>query len=258
MKLDRRSFLAFGIGTTAGSALTPLPWKLMDDVSIWSQNWPWTPVPEDGQVSYAHSVCGLCPGGCGITVRKVKDRAVKIEGMKDHPVNNGGICILGLSGLQLLYGPTRVKQPMKRVGNRGEGKWAPISWTEAIDTVSAKLKELRDKGEAHTVAGIMDSDRGSVPRLMERFLTAYGTPNFFRMPSVQDSYELTLYLMHGMRAMAAFDVEKSDYVLSFGSGLIEGWGAPVYMLQANSTWRKAGGKVVQVESRLSNTAAKSA
>ena len=116
MKIDRRSFLALSIGGAAGTALTPLPWKLMDDVSIWSQNWPWTPVPAKGENSYAFTSCTLCPGGCGIMVRMVGDRAVKIEGVEGHPVNGGGVCVLGLSGLQLLYGATRVKGPLKRVG----------------------------------------------------------------------------------------------------------------------------------------------
>ena len=120
MKIDRRSFLSFVIGGAAGTALSPLPWKLTDDFAIWSQNWPWTPVPPNGEVFYVNSACMLCPGGCGITVRKVENRAVKIEGMKDHPVNDGGICPMGVSGLQLLYGPGRVQGPLRRVGSRGE------------------------------------------------------------------------------------------------------------------------------------------
>ncbi|MDX9787206.1 MAG: menaquinone reductase molybdopterin-binding-like subunit QrcB [Desulfobacterales bacterium] len=256
MKIDRRSFLSLGIGAAAGTALTPLPWKLMDDVSIWSQNWPWTPVPEDGEVTYAHSTCSLCPGGCGISVRKVKDRAVKIEGMAGHPVNKGGICMLGLAGLQLLYGPTRVSAPLKRIGKRGEGKWQKISWREAIAEVVNHLSQLREKGEAHTVAGIMDRNRGTVPQLFERLLTAYGSPNFFRMPSVQDTHELVLHLMHGVQALAGYDVENADLIVSFGSGIIDGWGSPVRMFRANSGWKASGVKVIQVEPCLSNTAAK--
>lgn len=256
MKIDRRSFLSLGIGAAAGTALTPLPWKLMDDVSIWSQNWPWTPVPEDGEVTFVKTTCSLCPGGCGITVRKVKDRAVKIEGTTDHPVNKGGICMLGLSGLQLLYGPTRVPSPLKRVGKRGEGQWRKISWSEAVGEVVERLKQLREKGEAHSVAGIMDRDRGTVPQLFERLLTTYGSPNFFRTPSIQDTYELVLHLMHGVQAMAGFDVENSDLIISFGSGIIDGWGSPVRMFRAKSDWKASGAKVIQVESRLSNSAAK--
>ena len=257
MKIGRRSFLSFVIGGAAGTAITPLPWKLMDDVSIWSQNWPWTPVPPDGEYSYVNSVCTLCPGGCGITVRKVDDRAIKIEGMKGYPVNDGGICVLGLSGLQLLYGPTRVKSPLKRAGERGEGKWEKISWDEAIFEVTKKLSDIRSNGESHAVGSIVSSDSGTVPNLFKRFLTAYGSPNFMTMPSIQDSYEMTMQLMQGVSAKAGFDAENADFILSFGSGIIDGWGSPVRMFKANSAWKANGKKVIQIEPRLSNTAAKS-
>ena len=257
MKIGRRSFLSFIIGGAAGSAFTPLPWKLTDDSSIWSQNWPWTPVPPDGEYSQNNTVCTLCPGGCGITVRKVDDRTVKIEGMKGHPVNDGGICILGLSGLQLLYGPTRVKSPLKRVGERGEGKWEKVSWDEAISEVAKKLAEIRSQGESHAIGAIVNSNRGTVPNLFKRFLTAYGSPNFMTMPSIQDSYKTTISLMQEADAQAGFDVENADFILSFGSGIIDGWGSPVRMFKANSAWKADGKKMVQIESRLSNTAAKS-
>jgi anaerobic selenocysteine-containing dehydrogenase len=253
MKIDRRSFLSFVIGGAAGTALTPLPWKLTDDISIWTQMWPWTPVPANGQVSHVNSICTLCPGGCGITARKVEDRVVKLEGQHGHPINDGGLCLLGLSGAQLLYGPRRVKTPLKKVN----GKFRKISWDNAINEVADTLKQLRSKGHSHKVAAIAASDRGTVPELISRFLTAYGSANFIRTPSILDTYELTLHLMHGVQALPGFDVENTDFVLSFGSGLLDGWGSPVRMFQANSKLREQNGKVVQIEPRLSNTAAKS-
>jgi anaerobic selenocysteine-containing dehydrogenase len=252
MKIDRRSFLSFLIGGAAGTALSPLPWKLTDDIAIWTQMWPWVPVPEKGEVTHVTSACTLCPGGCGISVRKVGDRVVKIEGLAGHPINNGGLCTLGLAGAQLLYGPARVKGPMKKIA----GRLVEVSWEEALAEISARLKELRDAGQSHRVACIADTDRGTVPELLLRFLTVYGSPQFFRVPSIQDTYELTLYLMQGVRATAGFDFESADYVLSFGSGLLDGWGAPVNIFQAHSRWREHGGKLVQIEPRQSRTAAK--
>ena len=256
MKIDRRSFLSLGVGVAAGTALSPLPWKLTDDLSIWTQNWPWTPVPEIGETSYVNSVCTLCPGGCGISVRKVDDRGVKIEGMKGHPVNQGGICALGLSGLQLLYGPTRIKTPLKRVGKRGDGQWAKISWEQAISETAEKLDGLRTSGNSHTIAGIAGSRQGTVSQLFKRFLTAYGSPNFFHTPSSADTYQLVLQYMNGVSAAPGFDLENADFILSFGSGLLDGWGSPVRMFKANTGWRKAKARVIQIESRLSRTAAK--
>ncbi len=257
MKMDRRSFLSFAIGGAAGTALSPLPWKMMDDSAIWSQNWPWTPVPEDGEVTHISSTCTLCPGGCGITVRKINARVVKIEGTKDHPVNAGRICNLGLSGLQLLYGPTRVKTPLKRSGKRGEGKWQKISWETAISELAKQLVDLRAIGNPNALGCISGLHSGTVPTLFERFLTAYGSPNFVCTPSMEDSHEMAMHLMQGLQTPVGFDVENTDFVLSFGSGILEGWGSPVRMSLANSSWKDHNGKLFQMEPRLSTTAANS-
>ena len=245
--------MSFAIGGAAGTALSPLPWKLIDDSSIWSQNWAWTPVPERGEITHVNSTCTLCPGGCGITVRKVGDRVVKIEGMMGHPVNDGGICDLGAAGMQLLYGPTRVKTPKKKIN----GRWRNISWEAAIAEIVENLQDLRANDLSHTIACICDSDRGTVPELLNRFLTAYGSPNFIRTPSILDNYELALYLTQGVRALPGFDVPHSDFILSFGSGLIEGWESPVYMIKGKSALKQNGGRMAQIEPRLSKTAAKS-
>lgn len=245
--------MSFVIGGAAGTALTPLPWKLTDDIAIWTQMWPWTPVPQSGEVSQVDSTCTLCPGGCGITVRKIDERVVKIEGLSDHPINAGGLCLLGLSGAQLLYGPRRVKTPLKKVN----GRFRQISWDAAIQEIADRLADLRSKGDSHKVACVAASDRGTVPELMNRFLTVYGSPNFIRTPSILDTYELSLNLMHGVLGLPGFDFENTDFVLSFGSGLLDGWGSPVRIFQANSNWRDRNSTVVQIEPRLSNTAAKS-
>lgn len=256
MKIDRRSFLSFVIGGAAGTALSPLPWKMMDDSSIWTQMWPWTPVPPDGEVILENTTCTLCPGGCGITVRKIDNRVVKIEGKQGHPINDGRICILGLSGLQYLYGPTRIKSPMKRIGERGEGRWQEISWDEATGILTEKLSQIRSRGESHTVAAVTGSDRGTVPALLQRFMTAYGSPNFIRTPSHQDVDELAVQTLFGATGRIGFDLENADYILSFGSGIVDGWGSPVRTIQASSLWKEKGIPVVQVEPRLSNSAAK--
>ena len=256
MKVDRRSFLSFVVGGAAGTALTPLPWKLIDDVAIWTQMWPWTPVPPIGEVVYEDSTCSLCPGGCGISVRKVDSRAVKIEGKPGHPVNDGSICPLGLSGLQLLYGPTRIKSPMKRIGQRGEDQWQRISWDEALSILIQKLSDIRNRGEAHTVAAVAGSDSGTVPSLLQRFMVAYGSPNFIRTPSQKDADELAVETLFGARGRTGFDLENADYILSFGCGLMDGWGSPVRMFRAGRLWKERRTTVVQVEPRLSNSAAK--
>ncbi|MBW2107697.1 MAG: molybdopterin-dependent oxidoreductase [Deltaproteobacteria bacterium] len=240
MKLDRRGFIELVVGASIGGGtgimLSPLNWKLMDDIAIWTQNWPWTPVPETGEVTTVDTVCNLCPGGCGISVRKVGNRATKIEGREGYPVNDGGICPLGAAGLP----------------------WQKVSWDEAIGEVVERLFVLRKSGQSHKVACVVGSDRGTVSQLFARFMQAYGSPNFIRAASAEDTNELAVRLTQGRRGSVGYDLENADFVLSFGSGLIEGWGAPVRVIQAYSKWRSGRKKarVVQIEPRLSNTAAK--
>ncbi|MBF0468195.1 MAG: molybdopterin-dependent oxidoreductase [Desulfamplus sp.] len=251
MKIDRRSFLGLGLGAAAGVAASPVTWKLTDDSSIWTQNWPWTPVPHDGEVSFDDTVCTLCPGNCGISIRKIDGRAVKIEGKKGYPVNDGGVCLHGLSGLQYLYDPARVHFPMVKNGDT----WKQISWDEATTLVAGKIKELRDKGMPDSIACVYGNDKGSIAGLYKRFLMAVGSQNFYTVDSMEKSWEALISRMHGLKASAAFDLANADYLLSFGAGFIEGWGSPVNNFLANSSRKERQAKLVQVEYRLSNTAA---
>ena len=263
MKLGRRAFLQFAAGAVGGTLLTPIPWQLIDDSSIWSQNWWWRPSPERGEITKAATTCLLCDGGCGIQARLVnKNRAILLEGNPKNPVNAGGICPLGAAGLQFFYAPYRISQPMKQTKKRGDVDGLQyISWDEAYKELSGKLAQLKSEGKAKTVAGLTGQRQSSMDALWRQFFAAYGSPNFFRMPSASDGIELAAGLTTGKKVPFAFALEDASYVLSFGADLIEGWGAPARMQAAYALWRqesngKGATKIVQVESRCSLSAAK--
>ncbi len=251
MKVDRRSFLGLGLGAVAGIAISPVGAKLTDDSSIWTQNWPWTPVPPDGKITYGQSVCTLCPGTCGISVRKIGGRPVKIEGQDTYPVNNGGACLHGIAGLQYLYDPCRVKTPLKK----NNGRFEPISWEEAITLVAGRLGKLRKNQNPEALACITDTNLGSVPGLFSHFMAAFGSPNHVFMQTLESWLTQTAQTLHGPGHTLGFDLENADFILSFGAGIIEGWGSPVACFKANSGRRQRGGKLYQIEPRLSSTAA---
>ncbi|MCP4682077.1 MAG: molybdopterin-dependent oxidoreductase, partial [Desulfobacterales bacterium] len=262
MGVDRRDFIKFLVGGAAGVQLTPLPWKITDDIAIWTQNWPWVPVPPVGEFSHVKSVCKLCNGGCGIEVRKSDQRAVKIEGRTDYPVNPGGICPVGMGGLQLLYNESiRYTGPMKRVGPRGSGAFVSITWDEALGTLAHRISALRKAGKPEALAAVDGNPaRSTMAVMIERVLGAVGSPNYVRIPSAEDTYEIVNTLMQGTEGPMAYDLENADYILSFGSGLLEGWGAPGRVLNAWGLWhdnpKRIKTKIVQIESRASNTASK--
>ncbi len=251
MKVDRRSFLGLGLGAAAGVAVTPATWKLMDDSSIWTQNWPWTPVPPAGEATYDNTVCTLCPGNCGLMVRKIDGRPVKIEGRKDYPVNAGGVCLHGISAIQYLYDPSRIKTPLKRENDA----FVEITWDEALNMVAERLSEIRASGSADRIACVTDQAKGTLAGLFARFLKAFGSNNAYAMDTMEKTWEATLEKIHGKRSSAGFDLENSDFVLSFGAGILEGWGSPVKNFRINSSRKERGATLVQVEPRLSNTAA---
>ncbi|HDR14630.1 MAG TPA: hypothetical protein ENN79_03920 [Desulfobacteraceae bacterium] len=262
MKVTRRNFIQLLVGGVAGIHLTPLPWKLTDDIAIWTQNWPWVPVPPTGPFSHKASLCTLCPGGCGIEVRKAGERAVKIEGRSDYPVNPGGLCPLGMGGLQLLYNESiRFTAPARRVGPRGSGLYQPISWEEALSMLAERISGLRKAGRPEALAAVDGNPvQSTMSALIERFLTVAGSPNYIRVPSEEDTERASLKLMCGSSGSLGYDLENADFILSFGCGLLEGWGSPGRVLNAWGMWHQDPSnretKIVQVESRASNTASK--
>ncbi len=262
MELDRRNFIKFFAGGVGGTLLSPLPWKLIDDIAIWSQNWSWVPIPARGKISQVDTVCTLCPGACGITVKKVGDRVVKIEGREGYPVNRGVICPLGMAGHQILYNEgIRWKAPMIRVGERSSNRWKEISWKEAIDTVSARIRGLRESGNPDKLAAIDgNQSRSSMALLIKRLLDAVGSANYMSLPGHEDTYAMAQLLMQGSDGPMALDLENSDFVLSFGCGLLDGWGAPGRMLNTWGEWvsREPKGRtfLVQIDPMASDTAMK--
>ncbi|MFC1866978.1 molybdopterin-dependent oxidoreductase [Thermodesulfobacteriota bacterium] len=263
LAVNRRNFIKLFVGGAIGTGLSPLPWKLTDDIAIWTQNWPWITVPPVGNFSHVKSVCTLCPGGCGIEVRKVDDRAVKIEGRNDYPVNPGGICPLGMGGLQLLYNEgNRFTGPMKRIGSRGSGKFQGITWDEALGILAGRISDIRKRSDTSAIVAVDGNPvRSTMSVMVERLLNAIGSPNHMRIPSSEDTCSMANKLMQGNDEPITYDLENSDYILSFGAGLLEGWGSPGRVINTWGLWKshplkKGKVRIVQVESRASNTASK--
>ncbi len=84
--------------------------------------------------------CFSYPCEFQVTVRDGKAVQLKV-----HPKMKYPPCPKGLTNIKRLYHPDRIKYPMKRVGERGEGKWQRISWDEALDTVVHELSEIKAK-----------------------------------------------------------------------------------------------------------------
>ncbi|MBQ9980372.1 MAG: molybdopterin-dependent oxidoreductase, partial [Oscillospiraceae bacterium] len=128
--------------------------------------------------------CRACHGGCSALVTMDGDRVIKIEPDPNGPLNKGRMCPKGLAGVELLYDPNRLTYPMKRAGERGEGKWQRITWDEAYDILEEKLGGIIEKYGVQAIGVVQGTGRHHFQNVA-RFANAMGTPNWFEPGTAQ-------------------------------------------------------------------------
>ncbi|MCG8533318.1 MAG: molybdopterin-dependent oxidoreductase [Desulfovibrionales bacterium] len=215
MAVDRRGFLKFVAGATTGVLATPVPWKLLDDASIWTQNWPWIPRNVDGENTYVPTISKLCPSAAGMNIRLVGGRPVRVLPIDDHPLSMGGITALAAAEVQLMYSPSRVKRPLK---HSGDGALVAITWEEA----EQMLKENLRKAGAD-VAYVSGDETGTMNELLSAMAKESGSEDFYMMPSEVQPAARAFEAMGG-EGQLGYDIENSDYVLALGANILESWG----------------------------------
>lgn len=117
-----------------------------------------------------------CHGGCGVLAYIEDGKLVKVEGDPEHPWNQGRLCSRCLAMTQYVYHPDRLRRPLKRVGERGEGKWQEISWDEAFDLIEERMKKIRDEYGPESVIFSMGTGR-DIGAWICMLAYAYGSPN---------------------------------------------------------------------------------
>jgi len=249
--ITRRDMLKFIGGAAAGTAISPLPWKLLDDASIWTQNWSWVPVPLDGEIGTRFSTCTACAAGCGLRVRTVDGRPVFLGGLPGHPVSKGATCPIGLGGLQLAFHPARVLRPHKRDPFGAGAQWSPVDREEALSEIAGELAGLRGDQVA-----VLDPRPGRTLSLAYReLLDRLGSSNYLVPP---DGAGASLAALRDMLTEEpgeiGLDLEGAGLILSFGAPLLDGWGPTGRRLH----WlrgRSRRPRIIQAETRCSPTAA---
>ena len=126
------------------------------------------------------TTCYMCACRCGINVHlragaDGKPKIRYIEGNRDHPINKGVLCAKGSAGIMQHYSPARLKKPLKRVGERGEGKFEEIEWEEALSIATGWLSDIRNT-DPRKLAFFTGRDQSQ--SLTGWWAQQYGTPNF--------------------------------------------------------------------------------
>jgi anaerobic selenocysteine-containing dehydrogenase len=121
------------------------------------------------------TTCYMCACRCGIQVHLRGGKVAYIDGNRDHPVNRGVVCGKGAAGPMQHASPARLSWPMKRVGDRGEGRFERISWDEALTLATTWMGEVRARDPRRFA---LFTGRDQSQSLTGWFAMQYGTPNF--------------------------------------------------------------------------------
>jgi len=201
-----------------------------------------------------YSICGMCTVRCPIKV-EIEDGVVTwIEGNPNDPGMAGRLCAKGSAGIAMLYDYERPQQPMIREGKRGEGKWKKVSWDEALDYITKKLKTIIKKHGGQAVAL---SDRGGPFRDIHRsFLRAIGSPNYFNhdCTCARNVTHAALSLFGSDRKTFNYDYGKCKHLVLYGRNVFES----LRVKQANIIMEllDRGGKITYIDPRAAGTAMK--
>ncbi len=124
-----------------------------------------------------HTLCRMCDDRCGINVTVDEGKIVAVSGQKDHPWNQGRLCIKGQYAHQAVQSSQRIYTPMKRIGN----DWHKISLQTALDEVAEKIQTLQTQYGPAAVGVWKGEALGFAQQenLARRFTHAIGTPNYF-------------------------------------------------------------------------------
>ena len=116
-------------------------------------------------------------GGCGLLVHVENGRITRVEGDPDSPLSRGYVCAKGLAQMERINHPDRLRHPMKRVGERGAGKWECISWEEALETVAGKISDTMARDGGQAVSFAQGTPKGLELFLMLRLANLLNVPN---------------------------------------------------------------------------------
>ncbi|HXG59536.1 MAG TPA: molybdopterin-dependent oxidoreductase [Thermoanaerobaculia bacterium] len=285
--VDRRTFLQVTGALAATAAAMP---SLLSKAQAAPIEPHATPDPVNGTV--INSVCFMCHSRCGVKATVVDGVLVKLDGNPYHPNNaspdervaysvpaadaknvRGRMCAKGQSYIQTLYDPARLKSPLKRVGPRGSGQWKAITWKQALDEIAAHLKTVYDpktdidpnfpemgKVSNKIVFSPGRIQGGNLDFTDRIFKSAIGTANFrVNHTSICEVSHHTAFNLLTDYKSNHFkpDILNARYLIWFGTSPLEAGFSHQQIARHVSEFRARGGKMVTVDPRFSNTAARS-
>jgi assimilatory nitrate reductase catalytic subunit len=199
---------------------------------------------------WVQTTCGYCSVGCGMFVGVKGGRAVSVRGNPAHPVNRGMLCPKGLSEHHTIAADDRARSPLLRQN----GRFAPVSWPQAIETMAATFRDVQAKHGPGAV-GVINTGQ----LVTEEFYTlgklvqiGLGTPNYDGNTTLCMSTAVAGYKRSfGSDGPpgAYEDLERADVILLIGANIADNHPILCRRLEANP-----GTTLIVVDPRVTKTA----
>ncbi|MEM4311759.1 MAG: molybdopterin-dependent oxidoreductase [Nitrososphaerales archaeon] len=201
--------------------------------------------------SFVGTACWIGKQDCGMFARVIGGRVVKLEGDPNNPRNRGKLCPKGVAQIIALYSPYRIKSPLKRVNEKGiPGKWIEVSWDEALDIISKKLKEIMERNPKLI---IWQKGRSKQESIYDRaFVGVLGATSIGHGAYCSDAgYRACEYTV-GQHGVLHPDFRYCNYLISWGWNITNAGGNKLCWITWNSelvSARERGMKVILLDPR---------
>lgn len=197
-----------------------------------------------------------CPDLCSLLAHVENGRVVRIQGDPDHPYTDGFACVKVNQDADLVNSPDRIEQPMKRAGPKGSGRFQPISWDEALDTITARWKQIiAESGPLALLGYAYSAHQGLINRgLMNGLFHALGTSRLFAGTvcdtCCETAWDMTVGPIGGPDPETVVD---SDLIVAWSADLMA---TNIHFWAKVKQAQKKGVELIVIDPRRTDTAAR--
>lgn len=202
-------------------------------------------------VTTKRTICAACDIACSVVSEVQKGRVTKVRS-SDNPIFRDNICMKAIVAPKGFANPNRILHPLKRVGERGSGKWEQVSWEEAMADIGKRLnKIIEEHGPEAWAVSTSQWNTGTDHGLGRRIMNHVGTPNWISGVALcaGNTAAINRYT-YGWFPMA--DIGKSKCIVLMGHNPRRHSWTPIYNAVRGA--QKRGAKLIVFDPRKSSSA----
>ena len=199
------------------------------------------------------TLCEMCVNKCAAIARVEDGVLTKLNPNPLFPKSRNMLCARGNAGIQALEDPDRLKYPLIRVGERGEGKFKRVTWDEANEYIKDKMVKIIDEEKDNRSTIGFCAGEGMAEHTYKSFMAdKIGSSNFVNHGSICLATTIAGYTLT-LGGYGQADLENAEYVIMAGANRAEAIVTPDTMDVFKRT-KGRGTKLIVVDPRFTNTA----